>query len=55
MADTEKKADAEKKAASPKKDKKPGKFSAAVNNSGKFFLDVKDAIKTNVAPRDKTM
>ena len=35
MADTEKKTAAEKKAAAPKKDKKPGKFSAAVKNSGK--------------------
>lgn len=55
MADTEKKTAAEKKAAAPKKDKKPGKFSAAVKNSGKFFRDVKSEIKKIVWPAPKSV
>ena len=55
MADTEKKTAAEKKAAVPKKDKKPGKFSAAVKNSGKFFRDVKSEIKKIVWPAPKSV
>ena len=55
MADTEKKTAAEKKAAAPKKDKKPGKFSAAVKNSGKFFRDVKREIKKIVWPAPKSV
>lgn len=54
MADTEKKAAAEKKAA-PKKDNKPGKFSAAVKNSGKFFRDVKSELKKIVWPAPKSV
>ena len=55
MADTEKKTAAEKKAAAPNKDKMPGKFSAAVKNSGKFFRDVKSEIKKIVWPAPKSV